>query len=527
MHTQLQVVFGINIVALCDNQPRTLNLYQLIEEFLRHRREVVTRRTIFELNKAKQRAHILEGLGIALANIEEIIQLIKQSANPNEAKHGLLAKIWSLGLVKNLLEKTGSIDIRLDLEQHEYGFTGDGYRLSPLQAQAILDLRLHRLTGLEQDKIYAEYIELLKMIQELYEILGNPDRLKQVIKAELEELYQQFSDKRRTEIIASQHDLTVEDLITEEERVVTLSHTGYVKTQSLSDYAAQRRGGKGKSATHVKDEDFITSLLIANTHDTIMCFSNKGQLYWLKVYQLPLASRQARGKPFINLLPLEADEKINAILPVRNFNQEAYVFMATQQGTVKKVKLQEFSRPRASGIRAIEFAADDQLIGVALTDGQQDVMLFTSAGKAIRFNESQVRPMGRTARGIRGIKLKSSQRVISLIIVEEAGQILCATENGFGKRTRTEEFRVIGRGGQGVIAIAINQRNGAMVSAIQVSEQDEMMLITDQATLVRTRVSEVSSLGRNAQGVTLIRLSEGERLVGMEKITEISPTIAE
>lgn len=519
--TQLQIVFGINIVALSDNQPRTLNLYQLVDEFLRHRREVVTRRTIFELNKAKQRAHLLEGLGIALANIEEVIALIKKSKNPAIAKQELLSRNWAPGLVKGLLDKAGEIDSRPDDIDAEFGFINDGYRLSPQQAQAILDLRLHRLTGLEQDKIHDEYVSLLDIIRELYEILANPERLKQVIKSEFDEVLEQFGDERRTEILASQQDLTVEDLITEEERVVTLSHTGYVKTQSLSDYVAQRRGGKGKSATNIKEEDFIATLLVANTHDTIMCFSNKGQLYWIKVYQLPLASRQSRGKPFVNLLPLDADEQINAILPVRDFTQEAFVFMATQRGTVKKVKLQEFSRPRASGIRAIDFAEDDQLVSVALTDGQQDVMLFTSAGKAIRFKESDVRAMGRTARGVRGIKVAAEHEVISLIIVEEHGQILCATENGFGKRTKVDEFRLIGRGGQGVIAIQVSERNGAMVGAIQAREMDEMMLITDQGTLVRTRVAEVSTVGRNAQGVTLIRLSSDERLVGLEKITEI------
>lgn len=522
--TQLQVVFGINIVALCNNQPRTLNLYQLIDEFLKHRREVVTRRTLFDLNKAKQRAHLLEGLGIALANIEEVITLIKNSPNPGVAKQALLAKAWLPGLVKGLLEKAGDLNSRPEDIEPQYGFQSDGYYLSPQQAQAILDLRLHRLTGLEQDKIHDEYVELLALIQELYEILENPDRLKQVIKTELQEVVEQFGDARQTEIVASQQDLTVEDLITEEERVVTLSHAGYVKTQSLSDYTAQRRGGKGKSATNIKEEDFIATLLIANTHDTIMCFSNRGKLYWIKVFQLPLASRQSRGKPFVNLLPLDPDEQINAILPVRDFTQDAYVFMATLRGTVKKVKLAEFSRPRASGIRAIDFAEDDQLIGVALTDGQQDVMLFTSAGKAIRFKEDDVRPMGRTARGVRGIKLGKDQRVISLIIVEAHGQILCATENGFGKRTEVEEFRLIGRGGQGVIAIQVSERNGAMVGAVQTRDADEIMLITDQGTLVRTRVAEVSTVGRNAQGVTLIRLSADEKLVGLEKITDDEPS---
>jgi len=526
-HTQLQVVFGINVVALSENQPKTLNLYQLIDEFLRHRREVVTRRTIYELNKAKQRAHILEGLGIALANIDEVIALIKRSPNPQEAKHQLLIREWTPGAVTSLLEKAGSIDSRPDDIDPGYGFVNSHYKLSPQQAQAILDLRLHRLTGLEQEKINEEYLELLHQIQYLYEILANPEELKKVIRTEFEEMIQQFDSPRRTEIIASQQDLTVEDLITEEERVVTLSHTGYVKTQSLSDYSAQRRGGKGKSATNIKDEDFVATLLIANTHDTIMCFSNKGQLYWLKVYQLPHASRQSRGKPFVNLIPLDEDEKINAILPVRDFQQQAYVFMATQLGTVKKVKLQDFSRPRASGIRAIEFAENDQLVGVELTDGKQDVMLFTSAGKAIRFSENSVRAMGRSARGVRGIRLVNDQKVISLITVAPHGEILCATENGYGKRTSVEEFRVIGRGGNGVIAIQTSERNGAMIGAIQAREQDEMMLITDQGTMVRTRVSEVSTVGRNAQGVRLIRLSESERLVGLEKISEIVTEEAE
>lgn len=520
-HTQLQVVFGINIVALCQNQPRTLNLYQLIDEFLRHRREVVTRRTLFDLNKAKQRAHLLEGLGIALANIEAIIALIKKSPNPTVAKEQLLARAWVPGLVKGLLQKAGDIDCRPEDIDVRCGFTEEGYYLSPQQAQAILDLRLHRLTGLEQDKIHDEYISLLELIEELLEILANPDRLKQVIKSEFEDILQEFNEPRRTEIRVSQQDLTIEDLITEEERVVTLSHAGYVKTQSLSDYTAQRRGGKGKSATNIKEEDFITTLLVANTHDTILCFSNKGQVYWLKVYQLPLASRQSRGKPIINILPLESDEQVNAILPIRDFDQDAYVFMATAQGTVKKVPLREFSRPRASGIRAIDFAEDDYLIDVALTDGKQDVMLFSSAGKAIRFKEDTVRPMGRTARGVRGIKLDKNQKVISLIIVSNRGDILCATENGFGKRTSIDEFRVIGRGGRGVIAIQVEKRNGAMIAAIQANENDEMMLITDQGTLVRTRIAEVSTVGRHAKGVTLIRLSEQERLVGLDKISDI------
>ncbi len=518
--TQLQSVFGINMVALVNNQPRTLNLKEVLEEFLRHRREVVTRRTIFELNKARNRAHILEGLGIALANIEKVIELIKKSPSPAEAKSKLLAEKWEPGLVKALLEKAGDLDSKPSDIGNEYGFSETTYRLSPVQAQAILDLRLHRLTGLEQEKIHEEYVALLEQIKELLMILGDPEKLKAVIKDELLDMQQQFGDERRTVIVETHEDLTMEDLITEEDVVVTLSHEGYVKTQSLDDYQTQRRGGKGKSAAKVKEEDFISTLLIANSHDTILCFSNTGKVYWLKVFKIPQASRQSRGRPIVNLLPLEPDERISAILPVRDFDVEQYVFMATSNGTVKKVHLRDFSRPRASGIIAIGLEEDNRLVGVALTNGEQDVMLFSDAGKAVRFSEVNVRPMGRVAKGVRGIRLQLDQKVISLIIAQESGKILTATENGFGKRSKLDEYRITARGGQGVISIQVSERNGRVIGAVQVDEDDEIMLISDQGTLVRTRVAEISVVGRNTQGVKLIQLTSDEKLVGLEPISE-------
>lgn len=521
-HTQMQNVFGINMVALVDGQPRTLNLKEILDYFIKHRREVVTRRTIFELKKARNRAHLLEGLGIALANIDEMIELIKQSATPQDAKEALLAKLWQAGLVANMLKNAGSNACRPDDLSPEYGLTDAGYRLSPNQAQAILELRLHRLTALEQDKIISEFEELLGVIKELLEILASPERLMQVIHDELLEVKSQFGDVRRTEITASQEDLTIEDLITEEDVVVTLSHQGYVKYQPISAYQAQRRGGKGKSATNVKEEDFIERLVIASTHDTLLCFSNHGKLYWLKAYELPLASRISRGKPIINILPLAADEAINAMLPVREYNENNFVFMATKHGTVKKVSLEAFSRPRSTGIIAVDLDNDDRLVGVDITDGSKDIMLFTDAGKVIRFDENLVRPMGRTARGVRGIKLATNQSVISLVVAQSFGTILTATENGYGKRTDVEEYRVSGRGGQGVISIQVNERNGKVVRALQVSDTDEAMLITDKGTLVRFKVGELSIIGRNTQGVRLINVSSGEHVVGMQRIEEIS-----
>lgn len=519
--TQMQVVFGINIVALDQGQPRTMNLQQLIEAFIRHRREVVTRRTIYEVRKARERAHILEGLGIALANIDEMIALIKASPNPAEAKEKILAKAWQPGLVSQMLERSGAEISRPENLEAHYGLTSAGYRLSPVQAQAILDLRLHRLTGLEQEKIFDEYKQLLEDIKNLLQILQDPERLMQVIRDELLEVKEKFGDERRTEIIEQQGDINIEDLITQEDVVVTLSHAGYAKIQSVDEYRAQRRGGKGKAATAVKDEDFVEHLLIANTHDIILCFSSLGKVYWLKVFQIPQGTRQSRGRPIINLLPLAENEKINAILPVKEYREDHFVFMATSQGTVKKVSLSQFSNPRTSGIIAIELDENDQLVGVGLTDGKNDVMLFSNAGKVIRFNEDEVRPMGRTARGVRGIKLQKDQQVIALIIAKETGAILTATENGYGKRTDINEYRITGRGGQGVISIQVNERNGKVVGAIQVIDEDDIMLISDKGTLVRTRVNEVSLVGRGAQGVRLITLGEGEKLAGVQKIEEL------
>ena len=521
-HTQMQNVFGINMVALVDGQPRTLNLKQILDYFIKHRREVVTRRSIFELKKARNRAHILEGLGIALANIDEMIALIKTSATPQVAKDGLLDRVWEAGLVKSMLESTGGDACRPDDLPVHFGLAPEGYRLSPLQAQAILELRLHRLTGLEQDKILSEFQELLGVIKELLDILASPLRLMQVIRDELVEMKTQFGDARRTEIMASQEDLTIADLITEEDVVVTLSHQGYVKYQPISTYQAQRRGGKGKSAAPVKDEDFVERLVIASTHDTLLCFSNHGKLYWLKAYQLPLASRVSRGKPIINILPLAENEAITAMLPVREYLDDFFVFMATKFGTVKKVPLTAFGRPRSNGIIAIDLDDNDRLVGVDITDGTKDIMLFSDAGKVIRFGETLVRSTGRTARGVRGVRLAEDQSVISLVVVHAGGgTILTATELGYGKRTEIEEYRITGRGGQGVISIQVNERNGKVVRAVQVVDTDEAMLITDQGTLVRFKVSELSIIGRNTQGVRLINVAPGEHVVGMQRIEEV------
>jgi DNA gyrase subunit A len=517
--TAMQSVFGINMVALLDGQPKLLNLKQMLEAFIRHRKEVVTRRTIFELRKARERAHVLEGLAVALANIDPIIALIKAAPNPAEAKAGLLAKGWQPGVVIDMLSRAGADSSRPDGLSKEFGLVGDVYHLSETQAQAILDLRLHRLTGLEQDKIINEYKELLETIEGLLEILNSAVRLMEVIRDELVAVRDQFGDERRTEILATKLDLTLEDLISEEDVVVTLSHEGYAKSQPLTDYRAQKRGGRGKSATATKDEDFIDKMFVANTHDTILCFSSRGRVYWLKVYELPQAGRASRGKPIVNLLPLEEGERINAILPVREFAEDQYVFMATAAGTVKKTPLTDFSRPRASGIIAVDLVEDDTLVGVALTDGQRDIMLFSSAGKVIRFKEENVRSMGRVSRGVRGIRLAEDQKVISLIVADE-GEVLTATENGYGKRTTMEDYPVKGRGGQGVIAIQTNERNGAVVGAVLVTEAEEIMLITDGGTLVRTRVAEVSSMGRNTQGVRLINLTKNEKLIGLERIAE-------
>ena len=519
-HTQMQNVFGINNVALVDGQPRLLNLKQILEAFIKHRREVVTRRTIFELRKARERAHILEGLTVALANIDEIIALIKAAPSPAVAKEGLMGRVWEAGAITAMLEAADAASSRPEGLAPEFGLSEAGYRLSEQQAQAILDLRLHRLTGLEQDKIIKEYNEILVKIRDLLEILSNPERLLEVIKEELVEIRDQYGDERRTEILTTHLDLTIEDLISEEDVVVTLSHGGYVKSQPLDMYQAQKRGGKGKTAASTKDEDFIDKLFVANTHDTILCFSTMGKVYWKKVYELPSASRIARGRPIVNLLPLEEGERISAVLPVRDYDPGKFVFMASANGTVKKTALSEFSRPRSNGIIAVELVAGDQLIGAEITDGEQDIILVSSAGKAIRFREEAVRQMGRKSRGVRGIRLQPGQQVIALLIARE-GYVLTVTEKGFGKRTPVAEYPIKGRGGQGVITIQTSERNGDVVGAELVNEGDEIMLITDGGTLVRTRVDEVSVQGRNTQGVRLIRLSEGERVVGLDKLESI------
>ncbi|HFB66216.1 MAG TPA: DNA gyrase subunit A [Aeromonadales bacterium] len=519
--TQLQTVFGINMVALQNGQPGLFNLFQMLDAFINHRREVVTRRTIYELRKAREKAHVLEGLAIALANIDEVIDLIKKSPSPAEAKKQLLAKNWSLGDVSEMLERAGADACRPDGLGKEFGVVDKSYRLSMEQAQAILELRLHRLTGLEHDKILNDYRALIDVIAELMLILSSKTRLMEVIREELEEVQQKYGDDRRSEILDSKLDLTLEDLITEQDVVVTLSHEGYCKYQPLQDYQAQRRGGRGKSATKMKEQDFIERLLVASTHDTILCFSDKGKVYWLKVYELPEAGRGARGKPIVNLLPLDDDEKIAFILPVRDYRDDQYVFMAYSTGVVKKTPLIDFSRPRANGIIATNLQPGECLIGVNLTDGNNDVMLFSNSGKAIRFHEDQVRSMGRTARGVRGMKLKGDDKLISLLVVEDDAQVLVASENGYGKRTAMSDFPVRGRGGQGVIAIQTSDRNGDVVRAIPVIEGDEFMLITNGATLIRSRVDEVRVMGRNTQGVTLIKLSKGELLAGMQRIEEL------
>ena len=521
-HTQMQNVFGINMVSLVDGQPKLLNLKQMLEYFIRHRREVVTRRTLFELRKARDRAHVLEGLAVALANIDEVIQLIREAASPADAKRELLARHWKSGAVETMLGRAGADASRPQDLAEGYGLSEQGYLLTETQAQAILDLRLHRLTGLEQDKILNEYSEILDKIKYLLDILSSPDRLMQVIRDELFAMRDQYGDDRRTEIIKTRLDLTLEDLITEEDVVVTLSHAGYAKAQTLDVYQAQRRGGKGKTATSTKDEDFVDQLFVASTHDTILCFSSRGRVYWMKVYELPQAGRNARGKPIVNLLPLEKDERINAVLPIREYAEDKHIFMATSSGTVKKTPLVDFSRQRASGIIAVDLREDDTLVGVAVTDGSQDIMLFTSANKAIRFNESQVRPMGRTACGVRGVRLGEGQRVISLMIAEADRTILTVTENGFGKRTPVDQFPLRGRGGMGVISIKASERNGSQVGAVLVDESDEVMLITNGGTLVRTPVSDISVMGRDTQGVTMIRLSKKEKLVGIERIESLA-----
>ena len=518
--TSMQSVFGINMVALVDGQPKILNLKEILEAFIRHRREVVTRRTVYLLRKARERGHILEGLAIALCNIDPVIAMIKASPSSAEAKEKLLAQPWEPGDVTRMLERSGSDACRPDELEPQYGMHDGKYHLSPVQAQAILELRLHRLTGLEHEKLLNEYQERLIEIADFLDILTDSERLKLVIREELEEIVTEFGDERRTVISASQHDLTVEDLITEEDRVVTISHGGYAKTQPLSDYQAQRRGGVGKAALAVKDEDFVEHLLIASTHATILCFSNLGKVYWLKVYLIPLAGRNSRGRPMVNLLPLEAGERVTSILPVEEYAEGHYIFMATANGTVKKTPLTDFARRRSVGLRALHLDDDDVLVGTAITQGDCDVMLFSSEGKAVRFKETDVRSMGRTARGIRGIRLGEGYTMISLIIPQPNGMVLSVSENGYGKRTQIEGFPTKGRGGKGLIAMSTSDRNGKMVGAVQVFDGDELMLISNQGTLVRTRSDEVSILGRNTQGVRVIRTKDGESLVGVQRIDE-------
>ncbi len=518
--TQMQVVFGVNMVALIQGRPQILSLKQLIECFLRHRREVITRRTVYDLRKARERAHNLEGLAVALANIDPVIALIKASANPAAARTGLMARVWAPGAVVQMLERSGAEVSRPENLAPEFGLTPQGYRLSEAQAQAILDLRLHRLTGLEQEKIVQDYQAVLQSIANLLEILARPERLTQVMREELIDIRDRFSDKRRTEIRQRHVQLSLEDLINVEDVVVTLSHEGYAKAQPMDEYRLQRRGGKGKMATAMKEEDFIEKLFVASTHDTILCFSNRGRAYWLKVYELPQAGRAARGKPMVNLLPLENEERITAILPIKSFEQDGFLVMATSRGVVKKCPLVEFSRPRASGIIAIDLSDGDRLVGVALTDGRQELMLFSTSGKAVRFSETEVRAMGRAARGVRGIRLRTGHAVISLIIPEAQSQILCATERGYGKRTPAGDYPVHGRGGQGVIAIQTTARNGKLVGAIGIRDDEEVMLVSDRGTLVRTAANDISIVGRNTQGVTLINLADDERLVGIERVAD-------
>jgi DNA gyrase subunit A len=514
--TPMQSVFGINMVALQEGQPKLMNLKQVLEAFLAHRREVVTRRTIYDLRKARDRAHVLEGQAVALANIDDVIALIKASPSPAEAKSALMDRHWEPGSVSQMLERAGETDTRPDELGDGFGLVEGLYRLSAVQAQATLDLRLHRLTGLEQDKIIHEYKELLDKIKVFSEVLANPDELLQVIREELAEVRDAFGDERRTEIVQDHSDLSVEDLIPSEEVVVTLSHGGYAKAQPIDVYQAQKRGGRGRSATKVKDEDFIDNLFVANTHDTILCFSSRGKMYWLKVYQVPQASRGSRGKPIVNLLPLEAGERINAVLPIQQYGEDSFVFMATSGGIVKKTPLSQFSRPRLNGIIAIDLR-DDKLVDVAITDGEAEILLVASSGKSIRFREADVRPMGRGAAGVRGIKIPPDHEVIGLTIIRD-GLILTATENGYGKRTAVEDFPVQGRGGQGVIAIQTSERNGRTVGAAQVRDEDEIMLISSNGTLVRTAVGDISVQGRNTQGVRLIRVQSEQRLVGLARI---------
>jgi len=523
--TQLQDSFGMNMVALVDNQPRVLNLKQLLESFISHRREVVTRRTVFELKKARERGHILEGLAVALSNVDEVIELIKKAPSPADAKRALLERAWNSDLVKEMLSKVsgGHEQYRPAGLGADFGLKPDGYRLSEEQAQAILELRLQRLTGLEQDKIRDEYREVMLTIADLLDILDKPARIIAIIAGELKRVKEEFGDRRRSEIVTVAEDISLEDLIAPQDMVVTFSHGGYVKSQPLADYRAQRRGGRGRTAATTKDDDFIERMFVAHSHDYLLCFSNRGRLYWLKVFEVPQGSRTARGKPMVNMFPLEEGEKITAVVPVKEFDENHFVFMATAQGTVKKTPLADFSRPRPSGIIAVGLDEDDYLIGVALTDGSYDVMLFSSEGKAIRFHEEDVRPMGRTATGVRGMRLPEdgSRRVVCMLAAkDESLTVMTATENGYGKRTPIAEYTKHGRGGLGMIAIQASDRNGALVGAVLVDDHDEVMLISTGGVLIRTAVAQIREMGRSTQGVTLIALSDGEKLAGVERILE-------
>jgi DNA gyrase subunit A len=519
--TQLQDTFWMNMVALVDGQPRLLNLKEILDAFLRHRREVITRRTVFELRKARERGHVLEGLAVALSNVDEIIALIKAASAPADARRELMSRLWHSQLVEDMLARADVSASRPDGLGRDFGLQASGYRLSEVQAQRILEMQLQRLTGLEQEKIVSEYREVMENIADLLDILAKPERITTIIAEELAETRSQFGDERRSEIVMDAQDLSMEDLIAPEDVVVTLSHTGYVKAQPLADYRAQKRGGRGKQATATKEDDFIDNLFIANTHDYVLCFSNRGRLYWIKVYNVPQGGRASRGKPIVNLLPLVDGEKITAILPVKDFDENKYVFMATSNGTVKKTPLSDFSRPRPSGIIAVDLEEADYLIGVALTEGRHDIMLFSDAGKAVRFDEQDVRPMGRLARGVRGMRLSGGQKVISLLVAEnETVSVLTATENGYGKRTPITEYTRHGRGTQGMIAIQTSARNGNVVAATLVEESDEIMLITTGGVLIRTRVKEIREMSRSTQGVTLINLGPEEKLAGLQKIVD-------
>ena len=518
--TQLQDSFGMNMVALVDGQPRLLSLKELIESFISHRREVVTRRTVYELRQARARGHVLEGLAVALSNVDAVIELIKKAPGPADAKRALMARAWASDFVRGLMGSVGA-QFRPEGLNEIYGLKQDGYHLSEEQAQAILELRLQRLTGLEQDKIREEYREVIAAIIELLDILAKPARITGIIETELSKLKQDFADKRRSEIVTVAEDISIEDLIAPQDMVVTFSHGGYVKSQPLTDYRAQRRGGRGRSATSMKEDDFIERLFVAHSHDYLVCFSNRGRLYWLKVYEVPVGSRASRGKPIVNMFPLGEGEKITAVVPVKEFDENHYVFMATAHGTVKKTSLAEFSRPRPSGIIAVGLDADDYLVGAALTDGKYDVMLFSSDGKAVRFEEGDVRPMGRQATGVRGMRLAKEQRVVCMLAAkDESRAVLTATVNGYGKRTPVAEHPRHGRGGQGVIAIQVSERNGAVIGAVLVDDHDQVMLISTGGVLIRTAVAQIREMGRSTQGVTLIALGEGEKLAGMERIEE-------